>query len=70
MLQLDKIKPGQKIVFDLETWPDGNHLIMKEVEAEVLDFIHDPLKRQESKCLVIVDLKSYGIPFSSIKKIL
>jgi hypothetical protein len=64
------MKIGDTIVFDLESWPDGSHLITEEVEAEILDFIHDPLKRHESKCLVIVDSKSYGIPFSQIKKIL
>ena len=63
------MKIGDTIVFDLESWTNGNHLIMKKVEAQILDFIHDPLKRHESKCLVTVNSKSYGIPFSQIKTV-
>lgn len=64
------MKIGQKIVFDLETWPDGDEIVMKETTAEVLDICIDPCGRHESKCGVIVNSKKYGIPFSLIKKVL
>lgn len=60
---------GQKIVFDLETWL-GEEMIMKEFTSEILDICIDPCGRHESKCGVIVNSESYGIPFSRIKKVL
>jgi hypothetical protein len=61
---------GQKIVFDLESWPDGGDMIMLEVTSEILGFCHDPIKRHESKCNVVVNEINYGIPFSQVKKVL
>lgn len=61
---------GQKIVFDLETWPNGEALIMEETISEILSFCHDPLQRHESKCIVKVNNLDYGIPFSYIKHVL
>jgi len=62
-------KIGQKIVFDIETWPDGKEMIMKEVSSEILDICIDPCGHHESKCMVKVDSVSYGVPFSYVKKV-
>lgn len=63
------MKIGQKITFDIHTWPDNKNLVMKEVTSEIKDFIHDPLKRHESKCLVVFQDTKMGIPFSEIKEL-
>jgi hypothetical protein len=60
------MKVGQKISFEIETWPNGSELTIKKFTSEIKDFIPDPLKRHESKCLVIIDGIKYGIPFSEI----
>ena len=60
---------GQRILFDLETWPEDD-MVMLEVEAEILNFCHDPLGRHESKCSVRISDQNYGIPFSNIKRVL
>jgi len=61
--------PGKVIFFDLETWPE-DEMVMKEFKAEILHLIIDPLGRHESKCMVMVDDKKYGIPFNRIKKVM
>jgi hypothetical protein len=61
---------GQRIVFDLHTWPDGNEMVMEEKTAEILSFCHDPLQRHESKCCVFVNSQELGIPFSEVKNVL
>jgi hypothetical protein len=61
--------PGQIIVFDLETWID-DEMIMKEHTAKILYLSIDPLRRHESKCLVMVNGEKYGIPFNRVKKVL
>ncbi len=62
------MKIGQKITFDIHTWLNNKILVMKEVTSVIQDFIHDPLKRHESKCLVVFEDIKMGIPFSEIKK--
>lgn len=56
---------GQFITFKHDSWLKGNHVV-KKVKAEILDFCHDPLKINESKCGVIVNGEEFGIPFSEI----
>lgn len=63
------MKVGQKISFEIETWPNGENIVMKTITTEIQDFIHDPLKRHESKCLVIFQETKMGIPFSLIKEL-
>jgi len=58
---------GQKIVFDLETWPDRENLVLKETTSEILGICHDPLRKHESKYCVRINGENYGIPFSRIK---
>lgn len=64
------MKIGDEIIFDLDTWLEGENLMLVETTAKILEFIHCPLKRHESKCYVNVDGKFYGVPFSEVKKVL
>lgn len=61
--------PGDTITFILETWNDLGLKEDKEVTAVVERTDFDPLKRREPKCIVWVDGKNYGIPFSEIKSL-
>ena len=66
---MQNIKPGQKIVFDLETWIT-EEMTMKQHTAEVLEIAIDPFGIHETRCIVIVDSEKYGIPISRIKEVL
>lgn len=66
---MENIKPGQKIVFDLETWIT-EEMSMQQHTAEVLEIAVDPFKIHETRCIVIVDSEKYGIPLSRVKEVL
>lgn len=60
------MKKGQYITFYLDVW-EGNSHFVKEFKAIIIALCHDPLRRHESKCIVIVENERYGIPLSEIK---
>ena len=64
------MKPGNHIIFDLETWNNRGEFVSITLKTQVFRIIKDPLKRHENKALVKYKGEEYGIPFSEIKKVI
>lgn len=66
---LEIMVPGQIIVFDMEVWPNGQE-VLQEFTSKIKSMCIDPLGFHPSKCIVEIDAKDYGIPFSEVKRVL
>lgn len=61
--------PGQLIIFDLQVWI-GDQEEIREHTSIIKSLCIDPLGFHPSKCIVEIDKKGYGIPFSEVKQVL
>lgn len=60
------ILPNSIISFYLEVWDNNGVKSLKLFTSMVKRIIHDPLKKHETKLLVVINNDSYGIPVSEV----